>query len=110
MIICNYKDNDNNNNKNDNKNINITKKNNNNKNNNSNNSNNNDNNDNNDNNNNNDKKFGQGLPPSPDVDEIQKKSNFLGALASLDLKLSVSEWVIYRFQLAHLRVFQSYFT
>ena len=35
--------------------------------------------------------------------------SFLDALASLDLKLSVSEWVIYRFQLAHLRVFQSYF-
>ena len=34
--------------------------------------------------------------------------SFLDALASLDLKLSVSEWVIYRFQLAHLRVFQSY--
>ena len=33
---------------------------------------------------------------------------FLDALASLDLKLSVSESVIYRFQLAHLRVFQSY--
>ena len=36
--------------------------------------------------------------------------HFLDALASLDLKLSVSQWVIYRFQLAHLRVFQSYFT
>ena len=34
---------------------------------------------------------------------------FLDALASLDLKLSVSEWVIYRCQLAHLQVFQSYF-
>ena len=34
---------------------------------------------------------------------------FLDALASLDLKLSVSEWVIYRFQLAHLRVFQIIF-
>ena len=33
---------------------------------------------------------------------------FLDALASLDLKLSVSESVIYRFQLAHLQVFQSY--
>ena len=37
-----------------------------------------------------------------------RKLVFLDALASLDLKLSVSEWVIYRFQLAHLRVFQSY--
>ena len=35
-------------------------------------------------------------------------NRFLDALASLDLKLSVSEWVIYRFQLAHIRVFQSY--
>ena len=34
---------------------------------------------------------------------------FLDALASLYLKLSVSEWVIYRFQRAHLQVFQSYF-
>ena len=34
---------------------------------------------------------------------------FLDALASLDFKLSVSEWVIHLFQLAHLRVFQSYF-
>ena len=33
-------------------------------------------------------------------------SLFLDALASLNLKLSVSELVIYRFQLAHLRVFQ----
>ena len=31
---------------------------------------------------------------------------FLDALASLDSKLSVGQWVIYRFQLAHLRVFQ----
>ena len=35
-----------------------------------------------------------------------QKETFLDALASLDYKLSVSEWVIYRFQLAHLRVFQ----
>ena len=34
---------------------------------------------------------------------------FLDALASLDLKLSVSESVIYRFQLAHLRVFKIIF-
>ena len=34
---------------------------------------------------------------------------FLDALASLDFKLSVSESVIHLFQLAHLRVFQSYF-
>ena len=31
---------------------------------------------------------------------------FLDALASLDSKLSVGQWVIYRFQLARLRVFQ----
>ena len=35
---------------------------------------------------------------------------FLGALASLDSKLSVSQSVIDVFRLAHLRVFQSYFT
>ena len=33
-------------------------------------------------------------------------SPLLDALASLDSKLSVGQWVIYRFQLAHLRVFQ----
>ena len=35
-------------------------------------------------------------------------SAFLDALASLDFKLSVSQWVSDVFQLAHLRVFQSY--
>ena len=35
---------------------------------------------------------------------------FLDALASLDSKLSVSQSVIDVFRLAHLRVFQSYFT
>ena len=36
-------------------------------------------------------------------------SPFLDALASLDSKLSVGQWVIYRFQLTHLRVFQIFF-
>ena len=40
---------------------------------------------------------------------LQYFTHFLDALASLDLKLSVSESVIYRFQLAHLRVFQIIF-
>ena len=36
---------------------------------------------------------------SKSVSEAHKKMVFLDALASPDLKLSVSEWVIYRFQL-----------
>ena len=38
------------------------------------------------------------------MDSLRKilLSEFLDALASLDLKLSVSDWVINRFQLAHI--------
>ena len=57
----------------------------------------------------------QGTEEDTDEEEVKEVVDmiclcFLDALASLDLKLSVSESVIYRFQLAHLRVFQSYFT
>ena len=55
----------------------------------------------------------QGTEEETDEEEVKEVVDmiclcFLDALASLDLKLSVSESVIYRFQLAHLRVFQSY--
>ena len=40
---------------------------------------------------------------------VPAESVFLDALASLDFKMSVSQWVRDVFQLAHLRVFQSYF-
>ena len=43
------------------------------------------------------------------VRSISPKKISLDALASLDLKLSVTESVIYRFQLAQLRVFQIIF-
>ena len=39
----------------------------------------------------------------------ERMLKFLDALASLDSKLSVSQWVINVFRVAHLRVFQSYF-
>ena len=53
----------------------------------------------------------QGTEEETDEEEVKEVVDmiclcFLDALASLDLKLSVSESVIYRFQLAHLRVFQ----
>ena len=45
------------------------------------------------------------------IPDVIMMFHFLDALASLDFKLSVTQSVTYRFlQLAHLRVFQSYFS